>query len=191
MIAIRRARPADADAIGEAHVAVWRTTYAGILPDHYLASMSASRHAAQWRRLLAFPVAGHAVFVAVATGPDSPEEAGGAPRVVGFASGGRARSGVREAGEIETLYLLEDWRERGVGRRLMRALAAHLNAIGCRSVMLWVLKDNPSRWFYQHLGGRPVAEQTTRFAGEPVTQLGLLWEPITVLLAATAPTADQ
>jgi len=191
VIAIRRARPADADAIGEAHVAIWRSTYAGILPEDYLASMSASRHAAQWRRLLAFPVAGHAVFVAVATGPDSPDLDSGAPRVVGFASGGRARSGVREAGEIETLYLLEDWRERGVGRRLMRALAAHLNAIGCRSVMLWVLKDNPSRWFYQHLGGRPVAEQSIRFAGQPVTQLGLLWEPITVLLAATAPTADQ
>jgi ribosomal protein S18 acetylase RimI-like enzyme len=190
VIAIRRARPADADAIGEAHVAVWRSTYAGILPEQYLAGMSAARQAAQWRRLLAFPVAGHAVFVAVATGPDSPD-LDGAPRVVGFASGGRARSGVREAGEIETLYLLEDWRERGVGRRLMRALAAHLNAIGCRSVMLWVLKDNTSRWFYQHLGGRPVAEQTIRFAGEPVIQLGLLWEPITVLLAATAPTADQ
>jgi hypothetical protein len=190
VIAIRRARPADADAIGEAHVAVWRSTYAGILPADYLAAMSAPRQSAQWRRLLAVPAPGHAVFVAVATGADSPEH-DGAPRVVGFASGGRARSGVREAGEIETLYLLEDWRERGVGRRLMRALAAHLNAIGCRSVMLWVLKDNPARWFYQRLGGRPVAEQIIRFAGAPVMQIGLLWEPITVLLAATAPTADQ
>jgi len=191
VIAIRRARPGDADAIGEAHVAVWRSAYAGILPERYLSDLSATRQAAHWRRMLASPVAGHAVFVAVATGPDSPDVIAGAPRIVGFASGGRARSGVREAGEIETLYLLEDWRERGVGRRLMRALAAHLNAIGCRSVMLWVLRDNPSRWFYQHLGGRPVAEQTIRFAGEPITQLGLLWEPITVLLAATAPTADQ
>ena len=191
MIAIRRARPGDADAIGEAHVSVWQSAYAGILPERYLSDLSATRQAAHWRRMLACPVAGHAVFVAVATGPDSPDVIAGAPRIVGFASGGRARSGVREAGEIETLYLLEDWRERGVGRRLMRALAAHLNAIGCRSVMLWVLRDNPSRWFYQHLGGRPVAEQTIRFAGEPVTQLGLLWEPITVLLAATAPTADQ
>jgi GNAT superfamily N-acetyltransferase len=191
VIAIRRARPGDADAIGEAHVAVWRSTYPGILPERYLAEMSQERHVAQWRRLLMQPPPGHAAFVAVAMGPDSPGLDAGAPRVVGFASGGRARSGVREAGEIETLYLLDDWRDRGVGRRLMRALAAHLNAIGCRSVMLWVLKDNPARWFYQHLGGRPVAEQTIRFAGEPVVQLGLLWEPITVLLAATAPTADQ
>ncbi len=191
MIAIRRARPGDAEAIGAAHVAVWRSTYAGILPERYLTEMSEGRHGAHWRRILAYPPAGHAAFVAVATGPDSPDLDSGAPRVVGFASGGRARSGVREAGEIETLYLMDDWRDRGVGRRLMRALAAHLNAIGCRSVMLWVLRDNPARWFYQHLGGRPVAEQTIGFAGEPVVQLGYLWEPINVLLAATAPTADQ
>jgi ribosomal protein S18 acetylase RimI-like enzyme len=189
VIAIRRARAADAEAIGAIHVATWRSTYAGILPDSYLAGLSPGRQAAGWRRLITAPPPGHATFVAVATGPDSPD--GAAPAVVGFASGGRARSGAREAGEIETLYLLEDFRERGVGRRLMRAVAAHLNAIGCRSVTLWVLKDNPTRWFYQHLGGRPVAEQTLRFAGQPVVQLGLLWEPIGVLLAATAPTANQ
>ena len=61
-------------------------------------------------------------------------------------------------GEVETLYVLDDWRERGVGRRLMRAAAAHLVDIGCQSAFLWVLRDNPSRWFYQRLGGRPVAE---------------------------------
>ena len=58
------------------------------------------------------------------------------------------------SGEVETLYLLDDYRDRGVGRRLMRAMAAHLAAVGCRSVVLWVLRDNPTRWFYQRLGGR-------------------------------------
>jgi NAD(P)-dependent dehydrogenase (short-subunit alcohol dehydrogenase family) len=38
MIAIRRARPADAAAIGAVHVATWRSAYAGVLPDDYLAS---------------------------------------------------------------------------------------------------------------------------------------------------------
>lgn len=189
MITIRRARAADAEAIGAIHVATWRATYAGILPDAYLTALSPGRQAAAWRRLVTAPPPGHATFVAVATGPDAPD--GLTPAVVGFASGGRARGGPRESGEIETLYLLEDWRERGVGRRLMRALAAHLNAIGCRSVMLWVLKENPARWFYHHLGGRPVAEQTIRFAGQPVVQLAMLWEPIGVLLAATAPTAGR
>ncbi len=189
MIAIRRARPADAGPIGEVHVATWRTAYASILPESYLIGLSPTRQAAQWRRLILAPPPGHATFVAVAAGPESPD--GMTPTVIGFASGGRARNGTREAGEIETLYLLEDWRERGVGRRLMRALAAHLNAIGCRSAMLWVLRDNPARWFYQRLGGRPVAEQTIRIGGQGVVQLGLLWEPIGALLAATQPTANR
>ena len=37
MICIRRARAADAEAIGAVHVATWRTAYAGVLPDDYLA----------------------------------------------------------------------------------------------------------------------------------------------------------
>ncbi|MBV9785789.1 MAG: GNAT family N-acetyltransferase, partial [Acidisphaera sp.] len=40
MIAIRRARPADAAAIAAVHVAAWRSAYPGILPDTYLARLS-------------------------------------------------------------------------------------------------------------------------------------------------------
>ena len=108
------------------------------------------------------------MHVATASGPDV-GPAGGPPRVVGFVTGGPARhaggrSGLGE-GEIETLYVLDDWRERGLGRRLMRAAAAHLAASGCKSAFVWVLRDNPSRWFYERLGGRPAAEATVRVAG--------------------------
>lgn len=190
MIAIRRARPADAEAIAAVHVATWRSAYPGILPDSYLAGLSVDRQTLLWRRTLVAPPAGHATFVAVATGADSPDPL--SPTVVGFASGGRLRDGTRrDAGEIETLYVADDWRDRGVGRRLMRALAAHLNVVGCRSVVLWVLKENPSRWFYRRLGGRPVAEQTIAVGGRAVVQTAYLWEPIAALLAATEPTAER
>lgn len=181
MISIRRARPGDALAIGEIHAAVWRSGYAGILPDAYLASLSAQRLAGFYQRAILDRREGHAVFVAAA------ENAG----VVGFASGGRARrSGIAE-GEVETLYLLEDWRERGAGRRLMRAMGAHLRAIGCRSAMLWVLHDNPTRWFYRRLGGKEVAHEDIRVGGATVRQAAYLWNPIEVLLAATAPAGEH
>ncbi len=181
MISIRRARPGDAAKIGEIHAAVWRSTYAGILPDAYLAGLSAHRLAGFYQRAVLDRREGHAVFVAAAG------EAG----VVGFASGGRARrQGIAE-GEVETLYLLEDWRERGAGRRLMRAMGAHLRAVGCRSAMLWVLHDNPTRWFYRHLGGREVAHEEIRVGGQTVRQSAFLWDPIEALLAATAPAAER
>ena len=192
MICIRRARPTDAAAIGAVHVATWRTAYAGVLPDGYLADLSAIRHAAGYEQAIADRRHGHAVFVAVASGPDAPEDRapteGGT--VVGFVSGGRARRDWLAQGEVETLYLLDDYRDRGIGRRLMRAMAAHLAAVGCRSAMLWVLKDNPTRWFYQRLGGRPAAQEMIRFAGRAMEQVAFVWDPIETLLAATAPAPE-
>jgi hypothetical protein len=46
-----------------------------------------------------------------------------------------------------------------------------------------VLRDNPSRWFYRHLGGNPAAEGQTRVAGVVVDQLAYAWDPITRLFA--------
>ena len=48
MISIRRARPSDAIAIGAVHVAAWRSTYPGILPDGFLARLSVPRQAAHY-----------------------------------------------------------------------------------------------------------------------------------------------
>jgi ribosomal protein S18 acetylase RimI-like enzyme len=188
VISIRRARPADAAAIGVVHAAVWRTAYPGLLPDSYLANLCEHRLTEGYLRGVQDRRDGHAVFVAVACGAESP---GGEPAVVGFASGGRSRRPGLAEGEIETLYLLEDFRERGVGRRLMRAMAAHLRAIGCRSAMLWVLRDNPSRWFYERLGGRVAAREVICFAGRQVEQHAMLWDPIEALLAATAPAPER
>jgi ribosomal protein S18 acetylase RimI-like enzyme len=194
MIAVRRARPADAIAIAAVHVAAWRSTYPGILPDSYLANLSVSRQAAYYDAAIRGSTG---VFVATASGLDLPPGPGSAagtgsgPRIIGFGTAGQARPssdiGGRRLGEgeIETLYVLDDWRERGIGRRLMRASAAHLAETGCRSVFLWVLRDNPSRWFYQRLGGKPAAEAAIQFAGRQVIQTAFVWDPIERLLAAS------
>ncbi len=210
MIAIRPARPADAIAIAAVHVAAWRSTYPGILPDTYLANLSVSRQAAYYDAAIRGSTG---VFVAAASGLDLPpgsgpgagesshaapptEPAPGAasgngPRIIGFGTAGWARPsgniGGRRLGEgeIETLYVLDDWRERGIGRRLMRASTAYLAESGCRSVFLWVLRDNPSRWFYQRLGGKPAAEAAIQFAGRQVVQTAFVWDPIERLLAAS------
>jgi hypothetical protein len=73
----------------------------------------------------------------------------------------------------------------------MRAMGAHLRAVGCRSAMLWVLADNPTRWFYRHLGGREVARDEIRVGGKAVEQAAFLWDPIEALLSATAPAQER
>jgi GNAT superfamily N-acetyltransferase len=186
VIAIRRARPIDATAIGTVHVTVWRSSYPGILPDGFLARLSVARQATHYERAIR---ASAGVHVATASGLDL-GPAGGPARVIGFVTGSPTRGfGSEEPlaeGEIETLYVLDDWRDRGLGRRLMRAAAAHLADAGCRSAFLWVLRDNPSRWFYERLGGKPVAEATIHVGGIPVVQVAYLWAPIEKLAEATS-----
>jgi GNAT superfamily N-acetyltransferase len=192
MISIRRARPGDALAIARVHVAAWRSAYAGILEEHYLSNLSEARLAAFYQRAILDRREGHAVFVATAAGQDQPgDQPGPDAGIVGFASGGRARRRGLGEGEVETLYVLDDYRDIGVGRRLMRAMAAHLRAIGCNSAMAWVLQDNPSRFFYRHLGGRPAMHEAIRVAGQGVEQIAVLWDPIDTLLAATAPVKES
>ena len=185
MIAIRRARPSDAVSIGAVHVAAWRSAYPGILPDRFLAGLSIPRQAAHYDQAIRSSAA---VFVAIASGSDLPT--GNTPRIVGFATAGRSRmrdhSGLQLGeGEIETLYVLDDWRERGLGRRLMRASATHLIEMGCKSAFLWVLRDNPSRWFYQRLRGRPVAEASVQVGGQSIPQTAFVWDPIEKLFEAS------
>lgn len=183
MIEVRPAQPADAVAIAAVHVAVWRTAYAGILPDHYLARMSVARHAAHYGAGIR---AGVGIFVATASGDDLPQTAGS--RVVGFTTAGRSRGQSRTLaeGEIETLYVLDDWRDRGIGRALIHEAAAHLRGLGCASAFLWVLRDNPSRWFYQRLGGQATMDMEITFANRPVVQSAYVWDPIERLLEKTA-----
>ena len=165
------------------HLACWRGTYADILPPAYLAGMSAPHEAADYERGMLARRGGHAAFVAVA---DNHEPAGAG--VVGFATGGLARRPGIAEGEIETLYLLDDFRERGIGRRLMRATASHLASLGAQSAFAWVLEGNPSRWFYERLGARMLAREALDFAGTKVNQVAYAWDPIHTLLSATATT---
>jgi ribosomal protein S18 acetylase RimI-like enzyme len=183
MVTIRRARPGDADAMARVHLAAWRSTYAGILPEPYLASLSAERESLDYERGILERRGGHAGFVAMADG----QEAGGSG-VVGFITGGRSRRPGIADGEVETLYLLDDFRDRGVGRRLMRAMASHLASLGAESAFAWVLLENPSRWFYERLGARLAAREEFTFAGQKTTQLAYAWQPINTLLTATATT---
>ncbi len=188
MIAIRRARPTDAAGIGAVHVASWRSAYAGVLPDDFLANLSVARQTAYYERAIRI---GLGVHVAVLSPLELPGRAPpatastGAARVVGFSTARRNRGGNFAEGEVETLYVQDDWKENGLGRLLLRASAQHLAAMGCKSAFAWVLRDNPSIFFYERLGGKRVAMSTTRVGGSDIPQTAYAWDPIERLINET------
>src|ERR1700692_3957586 len=150
-IAIRAAARSDAPAIGRIHVASWRETYRGVLPDHFLDNLSAVVRAVMWQGALERdpPVL---LFVGQLASGD----------LVGFAGGGprRGSSPPHDAG-VYAIYVLQAARHRGCGRRLLAALAAALHARGFKSLCVWVLRENAhARRFYEGLGGQVVGERT-------------------------------
>ncbi|MFQ5844606.1 MAG: GNAT family N-acetyltransferase [Planctomycetota bacterium] len=164
-VVIRPARPGDAQAIGRVYVETWRSTYAGILPDRVLVGLSQSRQALIWSRAIA--KRGRAEFVAVAEDP--------ADGVIGFASSGPAVEGPPGWGEVFTLYVLPDHQGEGLGRALLAALFSDFVAHGIGAALIWVLAANPFRFFYQAMGGRPVAEREESLWGTRVREVAYGW----------------
>lgn len=155
------AGPADAETLGRVHVAAWRETYRGLLPDAYLARMSVEAHTRRFAHALRHPAPGE---VTLAVG----DRAG----IAGYAQGGPSRRGWPGEAEVATLYLLKIAQSRGVGARLFAGAARALAANGATSLVVSVLRDNvAARGFYEHLGG--VAEPSRL---EPGPGGGLLHE---------------
>jgi GNAT superfamily N-acetyltransferase len=179
VITIRRAKTSDAPGIGAVHVSTWRSAYPGVLPDDFLAKLSVARQAGHYDRAIRIGVGVH---VAAISGP----EAAGAPPILGFSTARRCRGNGLAEGEVETLYVLDDWKDCGIGTRLLRASAQHLVALGCRSAFAWVLRDNPAGYFYQHLGGKRIATSMTQVGGEKIPQTAYAWDPIESLLDVDA-----
>lgn len=174
---IRPARPLDANGIADVHVASWRATYPGMLPNGYLVSLSARTWRERWRRMLSDPRTAAGTYVAV----DAPFG------VIGFGSCGHQRSSLDGfGGEFFALYLYDHAQGRGLGRRLMAAMAEDLVGRGINSAVVWVLASNPSRWFYERLGGMRLAEKPTEFAGVPVVETAYGWRDLAPLARLSA-----
>ncbi|WP_114395624.1 GNAT family N-acetyltransferase [Oleisolibacter albus] len=177
---IRPARPGDAAAIARVHVESWRTTYPGQLPDQYLVKLSAETYARRWQSLLGAAERGRRTFV-LETAADG---------VAGFASCGSQRTGLSGFdGEFYALYLLDQMQGLGWGRRLLGAMAQQLLDTGMQAAVVWVLRDNQARWFYERLGGQRLAEQPIHFAGARLTEVAYGWSDLVPLarLAADPP----
>lgn len=168
-LALRRARIADAPAIARVYVESWRQTYRGLLPDDYLDGLRCDTFEKHWRRTLA--TRGWA-FVAEHHDDDS----GQGPRVIGMASGGRARRDRVGAGEIYVLYVDQFYQGQAVGRALFDACHLELATRGLSNLFVWVLADNPSREFYERLGGKVVDRAKLEVGGREVDEVAYYWE---------------
>lgn len=180
--AVRAGIADDAEKIAAVFVETWRATYPGMLPDKVLVRMSDEAQGRYWARILAAGRAHETIRVAV--GADG--------SLAGFGSAGPGRhTGGRHSdhheGEIYTLYVRPDWQNRGVGRKLICALFRALGERDCTEAMLWVVAANPSRFFYEAMGGTRSYERTEKLWGQDVAQIGYRWPDLATLFVEGGP----
>ncbi len=182
---IRKAMRIDSAAIARVHVETWRTTYAGLVPDQYLMELTPQIETARWQRRIG--QAGSRNVTLVAELPSLGALKPGGKEVVGFVSGGPARTRSAPArAEIYALYVHEDHQDQGIGRALLTAVLRDFLARGYRDAFLWVLAGNPSRFFYQAMGGQLAGRQSEAFAGAQLEEEAYLWPDLISWLAEEA-----
>jgi ribosomal protein S18 acetylase RimI-like enzyme len=175
MTAVRPARLEDATTIARIEVETWRSTYAGMVPDRVLLGMSERRQTGSWLNFLRHG----ADDVLVAQNRFG--------KVVGFGNCGVQRDrAIDYQGEVYTLYVLSEEQGHGFGRLLLDALFRRLVTRGQRSALVWVLKANPSRFFYERLGGRLVLHRALPVGGQPVDAVAYGWRDAGAALSRRA-----
>jgi ribosomal protein S18 acetylase RimI-like enzyme len=163
LIEIRRAKPADATAVADAHDEAWRTAYQGIIPGVELDKLIGRRGPAWWESAIR-----KGSRIALLAFGD---------RIAGYANYGRNRArSLFYDGEIYELYLRPEFQGLGFGRRLFSAARRDLAQSGLKSLVVWALSDNdPAVEFYRALGGRAVARSSERFGNRVLDKVAFAW----------------
>jgi GNAT superfamily N-acetyltransferase len=151
-IEIRSAEPRDAYPIAVVQVAAWRCAYDGLIPEEEIAVRTVEHRYQQWTATLADPLRLTLVACEHVTS------------IRGFANASLTENDPFQS-YLEALYVVpEAWRN-GIGRKLLRAIAARLNEMGINTMALRTLRLGFARRFYERLGARLVPEGIPRDAG--------------------------
>ncbi|WP_322871522.1 GNAT family N-acetyltransferase [Streptomyces goshikiensis] len=156
MIEIRRAGPADGDALGRIHAAAWEAAYGPFFEPEFAAREVRSRRT-RWHARVAAPAQPSAEVSAQAQaqtpagrGTILLAEVEGRPLALSVFLPSPARPGLAE---IATFYGHPDGWGTGVAAALMTETLRRLSDEGCAGAHLWTLRDTPrSRRFYAKCG---------------------------------------
>lgn len=138
-VALREATLDDLDHVVEVFLACWRGSYAAVLPEALVASMTDEAAAALWRSALTSPRGTTVVATRAGT-------------VLGLTRYDLAG----EEGAVHSLYVSPRAQGLGLGTLLLERAVADFVAGGRTSAVLWVFSDNaPSIAFYGSRGWLP------------------------------------
>lgn len=169
---IRPATPADCPALAQVQITSYQTAYANFFPPTYFAHFTEAEQTQDWLDWLKAQKPSDFLLVAV-----TPEQ-----RAVGYVLA-TAQPNIYQhyASEVDAMHVLPAFQRQGIGGQLLRAATRALQASGCPSTMLWTIKGNPIRRWYEQLNGRLLGEKTKTIEDWAVTEVAYGWDDIAVL----------
>ena len=85
-------------------------------------------------------------------------------------------------GELYAIYLLPEYTRMGIGRQLLLSMAECLHLQGMHAMLIWVLAQNPARYFYEALGGVYLREQPIAIGPQTLPEVAYGWPDLAGLL---------
>ncbi len=169
---IRKAKPQDALGIAIVSVYTWKTAYSGLMPDAMLDRRIADIEKSvdmirndiiKYNNYFVAEVENTIVaFTAICTPCRNPE--------------------YNDAGEIGALYCLKGFSGQGIGKALFLEAVKELVQKGYKTMLIDCLKGNSALDFYQHMGGKVVAEKEVQRIDHSRTEVLVFYDDIEKLL---------
>ncbi|MFS0752126.1 N-acetyltransferase family protein [Oceanobacillus sp. 1P07AA] len=168
---IRKALFEDARGIAIVHVDSWKETYKGIVPGSYLKKLTYQQREQIWESNISEDKS----IIVVAENEQG--------KIIGFADGGKRSTNTYEnTGDLTSLYLLETYQGRGIGKQLLREVLLHLEELGYRKVFVEVLEDNRTRYFYEYYGATLTSSSSVTYGGKELSLLIYEWNQVNEVL---------
>ncbi len=174
-ITIRQAKLEDVEGIAYVGYHSWLTTYTGIFPDKYISQRTPEKripHIKQnWvgfeENLADYPT--RKILVAETIKEE----------IVGFVVGGEIfYKELPYDCEMYAFYILKEYQQKGLGTKLFRQMLEFLKTFEYSSMIIWVLKENPSCKFYEKMGGKAKEVRLDERDGNGYEVVGYVWDDI-------------
>ena len=168
-ITIRKATKNDSAEMASVHIASWKETYRGVIDEDFLDILDIDQRKEEWDR--GFKNNHLVAFVSIHQGA-----------IVGFIAGGPPRNFRGDFdSEIYAIYLLKKFQRRRIGYKMYQAFVLNLLA---DKILVWVLRDNPSKVFYEKVGGSIIDQKNISIGGKTLVELAYSIETRRVVTGA-------
>lgn len=99
--------------------------------------------------------------------------------IIGFADTWKRETNVFEnSSDLTSIYLLEEYQGKGIGKKLFKELFRHYKKMGYEKIFVEVLEENKTRYFYEYYGAKLVKTVQIKIGGKILNELIYEWDNV-------------